>query len=480
MHINLFEIANLVIVFILIVVVMRAKGLMPMMWALFIYGTLHFSFGAFALIGSDSRAVLLRLHIEGSGLLAKIAYLSLLCVIFIMLAKDAYQAHLRGDKSKNRTVMYFLVTMLVIFIGFLINLRVGDWMQLKNIISIEACLTLMLLSFLTVKKFELFDKIKTCSLGSILLLMFFMINCIAVYEVFGQHAWANAIEKSGESSWRASSVFFNPNLFGFWGALIYIACAFGMYVYPTRRMMMLMGMILAAIALYLSSSRSMILPLICVLLISSVLIKESFRWIPLLLLLTVWASIYAISACLAQIVLTNNAGWKSVALLGERLAFIPVDLLSYGLRTDWFKSVMESDVMKSSMTSGVGNYIAREFDVLIGSEINSGVLRSIEGRLMGGDSGWRVIYQDAGLFGLSGIVLASCILVIWSIRAYITSKSTQSIYTFLMLIFCLFSGFVIRFQLFPIWIFIALVMLPCLVFLQKTKIQPYYIGSIKI
>lgn len=482
MHANYLEIVNLVIVFILLVGIIRVRGVMPMMWALFIYGTLHFSFGALALIDSGYREVLIRLHFSGGGFLANIAWISLSCVIFIMLAKDACQAHFRDDKGKKRTVRYILVTMLITLIGFLINLREGDWVQAKNIISMEACLLLMLLSFMTLKKFELFEEIKGFSFGLILLLMFLIIDLIAFYEVFEGTAWASAVERSGEVSFRASSVLFNPNLFGLWAALIYIACASGMYAYPTRRMMMLVGMILAAIALYLASSRSITILLIVGLLIALVLVKERHRTIPLLLLLAVWTSIYVISASLASILPINNNGWRSVALLGERLALIPVEVWKYAVTTVWFNANTEANVTVITTFQKLMDILdlKTNFGLSVGSEGYAGAIRSIEGRLTGGDSGWRLIYQDAGLFGLSGAVLGSCILVLWSIRAYLASKSTQTVYIFVTLIFCLFSGFIIRVQQFPVWVFIGLAMLLCIVSLHKTKIQPYNIGSIKI
>lgn len=482
MVINYIEIVNLIIAFILIVALLYVRGAIPMILALFIYGTLHFSFGVLVLFGPDSFNTLNRLHTEGGGFFAQISLLSVLCVVFTLLAKDAYQIYLRSDsnESENKIVISFLVTMLTIFIGYLINLRVGDWTQLKNIISIEGCLTLMLLTFLTLKKFELFDKIKVLSVGSSLLLMFFIIDCLAFYEVFSASGWFSYVDRHGAPIFRASAVLFNPNLLGLWSALIYIACAFAMYFYPKYRMMTLMGMTLAAVAIYLSGSRSMMLPLLGSLLISSVLIKEKFRWTPLLLLLTIWVFIYLISAWLASIVPTNNSGWWMLKQLGERLFSTPIDLINYLLRTEWLVSIMENDWGISKILNNVNERISEMPGVVVEGEVWKGIDVSIAGRLKEeGDSGWLVIYRESGLLGLFGMVLASGIMVVWSIRAYVASKSIQSVYAFVILVFCLFSGLVIQFQLFPIWIFVALAIFPCFVFLQKVKIKSRCISPIK-
>ena len=86
MKVNVFEIANVLIVIFMLARLGRSRDVVTLLWMLFAYGTLHFGFAALALITHDSASLLVAIHDEGGGVLAKLSTLTLLSVIFFLLS----------------------------------------------------------------------------------------------------------------------------------------------------------------------------------------------------------------------------------------------------------------------------------------------------------------------------------------------------------------------------------------------------------
>ena len=117
-----------------------------------------------------------------------------------------------------------------------------------------------------------------------------------------------------------------------------------------------------------------------------------------------------------------------------------------------------------------GHVINELYQLVGGRAINfsglapSEIVESIEGRFVGEgrDAGWLVLYQDTGWFGLGGIVLAVSMLLAWGGRVCVANPYLSNIYAFAALLFFILSGFVMRFQIFPVWLFGGLVLVASL------------------
>jgi hypothetical protein len=455
MQINAFEIINLIIVLCSILLIKWQKDVITLLLILFFYGTLHFSFATIALVTkgplnlSDPVNLLNRLHAEGGGILAKLSSLSLLGVIFVLLSRQAFDSWVMKSWSKTKVELHILLVMATILCGYIFNIRYGDWLQLKNIISIEMILFLLLIGYVALAGIHTYNVNFTYSWCMSGLVILFIADCFAFYEVFYQQSWAASPNGSNEQVWRANSILFNPNLFAYWAALVYLACSYGMHAYKNHRKMMLWGMVSASIAIYLSGSRSAGLPLLGVLFISMWLMKERLRWVPLLVLPLTMLTIYAGAEWLVTPFISSSEGWRKIALLGERFAVAPFYLISYVLRF-----------------TGFSTQIAQSIGL---SDAPSRVVESIKGRFVGDglDAGWIVLYQDAGWLGLVAVIFAACMLVVWGVRVYIAHPSSSSVYALAMLFYCLTIGLGIRFQIFPVWLFISIVLIPCLVFWRQ-------------
>ena len=225
---------------------------------------------------------------------------------------------------------------------------------------------------------------------------------------------------------------------------------------------MLWSMVLASIAIYFSGSRSSGYLLLGILFIPTLLIKKQFHWLPLIILPLTMLTIYAGAAWLVPPFVSSSVGWLKVALLGERFAETPVQLVNYAL--------MKSDFLRS-FTNGITGGITGGITVQI--------VESIEGRFVGEgrDAGWLILYQDVGWFGLGAVILAVCMLVARGVRICISHPSPSSVYALAVLCYCLVIGFVMRFQIFPIWLFISLVLIVCLALWRQFEISALRIRS---
>jgi hypothetical protein len=452
LKINVFELINVLLVIFLFFILTRKRDIATLLIVLFVYGTLHFSFAAIVLATNESLGLLAALHNKGGGVLAKLSNLLLLGVIFVLLSVHAYHAFWLSQRSDKKIVLYVIVVEGALLCGYLLNIKQGDWLQFKNVFSLEAMLAFILIGFLAANVVQTtnVEKFYPWLLGG--LLMLGVVDCIAIYEVFNHKAWAGTPDSSGAMVYRASSILFNPNLFGFWAALIYLGCSYGIYAFKMHRKMILLGMVLASIAIYFSGSRSSGYLLLGVLVISMLLIKKQFHWLPLITLSLTMLIIYAGAAWLVLPFVSSSVGWLEIALLGERFAATPVQAINYAL--------MKGDFLRS-FTNGI-----------LGS-VPVQIVESIEGRFVGErpDAGWLVLFQDVGWFGLGAVILAVCMLVARGVRICISHPSPSNVYALAVLCYCLIIGFVMRFQIFPVWLFISLVVIVCLVLWRQPEIS---------
>lgn len=449
LNINAFEIVNVLIVILLLAILARKRDVTTLLLVLFVYGTLHFGFAAVALMSNESVRMLIALHNKGGGMLAKSATLSLLGVIFALLGVQAYKAILLSQGSEKKIILHFLLVMGAILCGYALNIRQGDWLQLKNVLSIEAMLAFLLIGYLGAIGAHTLNTAKIYSWGVAELLMFAAIDGLAVYEVFNHQSWAGTLESSGEMVYRASSILFNPNLFAFWASLVYLGCAYGMYAYKEHRYVMVWGMVLASIAIYMSGARSAGYLLLMVLFIPALFLTKRFNWLALLLLPITILSIYAVSAWLAPFLSFNSLGWQAIVLLGERFADAPIYLIHYVL--------MKSESMF-------------QFSASVPSGVPSEVSIAIEGRFAGEgrDAGWLVLYQDTGWLGIAAMLWGSFMLLWWGVHTYWVERSVASVYALSILCCCLLTGLVMRFQIFPVWLFMSVFLIPCLYYWRQS------------
>jgi len=438
MHINIFETINLCIVLGLFAFIKYRTDLETLLISLFIYGSLHFSFVVLALTSNDASNHLIKMHQEGGGLLVQFSALLFLVSVFYFLSKHAYHSFSMLSNSpygdtKRKIVFQLLLVMVALFLSCLFNIRPSHSLQLKNILSIEAMMFLVLLGFTGCDNFNVKRLYKLLPL---IILIVFVADSIAFYEIFSHKAWAVFMDSSGSLVYRASSLLFNPNLLAFWAAFIYLSAAYCMNAYKYKYKAMLLLMILASVAIYLSGARSFFYLLLVVLFFPLFLQRKSFYWLPLVVLPFTMLFLYFSVKFLIKYAIENDNGFDEFILLGERFFFAVQYLVSY---------------------------------IKMDSNLPIEIKTSIEGRYNGDgcDSGWMVLYQDAGLGGAISIIYL-CFIFFWlAWRSYIATHSIASVYALMILCFCILTGLVMRIQIFPVWLFIGVFLIPCLIYWSK-------------
>lgn len=440
LNFNPIELINVLIVIGLLMFLQHRRDTVTLLLVLFVCSTLHFSFAVIALITNDTWRLLIDLHNQGGGLLASASTLFLLIVAFGLLGRRAWQAYHGRHSGGSPEILFVLLVMAALFCGYLLNYRTSDLLQLKNIVSIEAMFVLVMLGYLGTTGMPTVSAERVHIWGLASLLLLGVIDGIALYEVLARQSWAGSLGSSGAHVYRASSVLFNPNLYAFWASLVYLGCAYGMHAHKGQRRMLLLGMVLASVAIYLSGSRSAGYLLLVVLLLPLLLVRERSRSVPLLVLPLTMLTIYAGAR------IAGGTDWQEIVLLGERFAAAPIHM---------------------------SNYVFQRIG------IPAEIIVSIEGRFLGEgrDAGWLVLYQDAGWIGLGAVILAFSLLVVRGIYANLVCPSPLSAYTLALLLYCLLTGLVMRLQIFPVWLFVGLVLIICMLCWRPPVTTSVQVGS---
>jgi hypothetical protein len=457
--INAFEIINLIIVMYFALLAKRHRDPVTLVVILFFYGTLHFSFGAVAFLTEGVNFMNL-LHTEGGGLIAKFSALLVVGGGLALLGQLSLNSLLINHFREKGVVFYLLLVMAAVLGGYVLNLRQDDWLQLKNVVTIEAMFAFILAGYVALVGVRTYNSslVYRWCIGGLAIL--FIADGIGFYEVYSGQSWAATPISTGEMAYRACSILFNPNLFGYWAFLVYLAFAYGMLAYNYDRRIVLSGMMLASVAIYLSGSRSVALLLFGLLFISGLFLKGRLRWLPLIIGLQTMFAVYMISEWIAPIFISHTIGLRGIAVLGERLLVSPVEFSSYVL------NVIERHTHFLAFTEQHTHFLTfiglpADFKI----EVFSRSVESIEGRFTGSglDGGWIVLYQDTGFLGLTAVALAALMSLVRGVRYHVASPGPSSIFALIMLVHAILIGFGIRFQIFPVWMFIACTLICCLV-----------------
>lgn len=425
--VHFFEAINLVIAVGVIAAVFYSCGRVSVPFILFFYGTFHFAFSVVAFFDFEYRRLLNDLHNFGVGFMALFSGVSVLVVVLLAQVASGYKSALKTGSVYDFPVFFVsALSLLMVFFGFIFAYGEGDARQVLNVSSVLLMVVFVFLySIFGSEETGSFDKFALPLVGLLVLVV-----SVAVYELATFKAWSVFWDSDGLAVYRASSILFNPNLFGFWASLIYIASSYGWIASPHKKHLWLVAMLLTAFALYFSGSRSALALLVGVLLLAAVLAASKRALIAPALLVVIVVGIYVLS---------------SIALHGEILTVIKV--------LGWRYLSAFSDLF---------GYTAAMFG--FSAAVPEEIAVSIEGRFSGEspDAGWLVLYQDSGWCGVLALFFLVAFIFFRLGKIYFSEKSLASVYLIGALLYCLLSGFVMRFQVFPVWVFIVSVMLVAL------------------
>lgn len=426
------EIINVVLCAYFIFAALRHKN-PGLPFLLFVYGSLYFSYAAIPALGNGTIVEIRQIHIEGSGILATLSGILILLLTLLLSAK---QTKGRLLEDKGLFYLFFGVT-LAIIVGYLVHQD-----HYLNILALKGTLGLVLMTalmFLFVKNHSLAESaLADTKIWSVLALLVLAVG-VAIYELYSLRVWSFVSDSNGDYIYRPSSLLFNPNLFGMWCAMLAIGFAYFFHREVTSRRLILFGLVLSFVGIYLSSSRSAgFLVLLTLIGISTLIRGRNFidRWAPVMAMVAVFMLIGLGANWASYSVAGQEEHWRLITLLGERFASYPMQ---------------------------VGHYFSNKFG-LAPEAVPAEISISIEGRFTGEmrDSGWLVAYDDMGWVGALALAVLYGMFLFWGFKTWWKRRDIDSIYALAILFFCVGTGVVIRFQMFPLAMFVPLILAPCI------------------
>lgn len=280
-------------------------------------------------------------------------------------------------------------------------------------------------------------------MASALCLLLLISVGLAVYEISSDVAWASFYTVDELMVVRASSLFFNPNLFGLFCTML--AAFFGFRWHKAagdkENWVLLPGIFLAGVGIYLASSRSLGCLLLFFLLATGSMLPAGARSRFTPALVYILGLLLAAALSIAWWNLGGQGPAKHFWVLAMRLVDAPIQILAVVLRELGF-----------SMTGEFANLMLKPETVIAVEDRFAGEQR---------DSGLLTAYDDSGWLGICALVIFWVYAIWLGVHAYLHQRTVETTYALATAAFCFAVGVLMRYQVYPVWIWVALMLSPC-------------------
>lgn len=275
---------------------------------------------------------------------------------------------------------------------------------------------------------------------------------LATYEISSDLAWASFNTVDESIVVRASSLFFNPNLFGLFCTMLGTFFAFRWHMTSGTRqsVVLLSGVFLAGLGTYLASSRGLGCLLLGFFVASGMLLPSGTRNRFKPALVYVLSLLFAAAISIVWWHLDHQGPAKHFWVLAMRLFDTPIQILAIALRE-------------------LGTSVGSEFaDLMLKPETQV----AVEGRFSGGerDSGLLTAYDDSGWLGVTALLVFWLYALSLGIHTYLNRRTVEATYALVTVGLCLAIGVLMRYQVYPVWIWVALMLSPCFA-LWRVRLQ---------
>ena len=271
-------------------------------------------------------------------------------------------------------------------------------------------------------------------------------------ELVEDRAWARFIGSDGEIIQRASAFMFNPNLFALWCCVIAAVFSFSWQaeLSQKRNWIALLGVFLAGLGIFLSSSRSQGYLLLLLLAGTAILLPSGHnrRWQPLLVY--AFSILFAMAFVHLRLALGHqDTSTQTLAILSERMIQAPAQLIAVILRR--YPEVSES----------------------LGPSLQPETAVAFDGRFRGEgrDSTLLTAFDDAGLMGAIGLAIFWASIAYLGIRSYFLQRTVYTAHALAMVGFTIGAGVFMRHQVFPVWLFILAFLSPCVALWRNVPLR---------
>jgi hypothetical protein len=487
------SIPNIVIVAGLGFYLYKRRSIGAVLVAMFSYLSLHGGYAVFAAATGDGINTLNTLHFESSDLGAKLVGACFLFVCGVLLC-----LRIKNPVDAARDTIVFRPALVILPILFLAcmgysALNLADMTSGQRFTAIKesvfaACMWAGAAVFAVAIKqgHEYFDYCRKDWLTALGVLGV-LVTGVGFYEIVTEVVWAGTYYSTG-FSYRSSSTLFNPNVLGFWSAMAAALISLIFHLQWISRFATFVCMMVVICLLVLSSSRSgLMLSIVNLVAVSSTLLlrRKSVRqsvfdqtW-PLGAFVLAFAvtALFIESSSPGAVPAINNLSANL-----QRFLQLPADLFWTGMIRIIFPAIKKIEPAVMSFLQWMPeNYLSDKLlkfslafiagllnitEAVANTYESSRVIESISGRLTlqyTSDNSFVSIYAIGGPASLAAWLCQWGVLFWIGIKKSITSPGVLSAHALGALVFCFASGFFLRTpQLFPVWMFLAMVLGACL------------------
>ncbi|MPQ71310.1 MULTISPECIES: hypothetical protein [unclassified Pseudomonas] len=422
------------------------KNVLSQLVCLYVYGTFYFFSSVFAIFKNDASAAIIELHNVGVGHFARGV------TIFFLLCVGGMIFRLSNVGKDKRVLWVYIASILFMMVGGIVE----SCLQGFTVALFRNMLSLVFMFSFIVFGASAWDSVRgreqwKRGVVFFLILVMLLSVIIAFLEVYTEKAWAVFINSSGQKVLRASSFLFNPNLYAMWcgSAIIFLS-----YQYHSRRFeaytwLLLVGIFLGGLGIFFSSSRGFCYLVFLMLIASVLLLRGSLgarRYMPLAFFTGALVIAVLLTYWFAGSGTSDDQKPGVFMVLAMRLMSAPFQLLDHILRN--FTHVPDGVLMAMHLPEPTSEFVV-----------------AFDGRFNGDqrDSGILAVLDDMGWLGLVGVSIFFMFLFNQAVRAYLACFSVDAVHALLFVLYSAALGFLIRYQAFPVWIFVAVILCPCLV-----------------
>jgi len=454
------------------------KSIGAVMVAMFVYLSLHGGYAIFAAATADGINTMNTLHYQSSDLGVKLVGAGFLigCGIVLGFRMTNPWASIRGSNFFRLDIFLLLLLFLASMTYGAMNLpgiTPGNLLTVLKESLFSICMWVGVLIFSVVIKqgYEYFVLYRKEWLSALIILGVIMITG-GFYEIITGMVWAGTYYETG-FSYRASGTLFNPNVLGFWSALMVLMVAFFFHLGWISRRITFAAMILVMGCLVLSSSRSGLVLSVVNLFAVSVIIFWRRKFMQISAMDQAWPLIAFLLAFILCAVVIEWLTPSPYAFLNTlhanlyRFLQLPVSIFWILMMKMGFPAMQVIEplliwlfgaelwaILTNSLASAASSYEGGK------------MAESVSGRMLLeyiSDNSFMSIYAIGGVSALVIWLWLWAILFFMGVKKFKGSPGFFSAYALVGLIFCFVSGFFLRTpQLFPIWVFLSMLLGFCL------------------
>ncbi len=487
------SIPNIIIIVGLVFYLYKRNSIGSVVVAMFFYLSLHGGYAVFAAATGDGINTLNALHYESSDLGVKLvgacflAYCSVLLWLRMKNPVEAVRSSIFSRPALTLLPIFFLACM-VYGAANLAEMTSGQFYTAMKESIFAVCMWAGANIFAIVIKqgLEYFDYCRKDWLIALGVLGVLMIG-IGFYEIVTGVIWAGTYYSSG-FSYRTSGTLFNPNVLGFWCALVAALISLVFHLQWISRRATFGCMMAVICLLVLSSSRSgLMLSIVNLAVVSSILFL-SRKLVQKNMFDQVWpfgAFVLAFAVSALVIESSSPSTYLAVNTLYanlQRFLQLPADMFwilmikvifpvmqkiepFLASFLEWLPQNTLSEKVMNSLPAVFGD-LSKSIETAASTHESRKIMESISGRVSSqytSDNSFVSIYAIGGPVSLAFWLCQWGILFWIGIKKSITSPGVLSAHALGALVLCFASGFFLRTpQLFPTWIFLAMVLGACL------------------